>query len=141
MTQVDFYILSQPQQRALFTCRLAEKIYRLGRRVYIHTANAEQAQALDELMWTFSSGSFVPHECVADESLAQSPVVIGYREHAPPADVFINTTDELPAHYKNYTRVAEVVDGADAAKSKARDRFKIYRERGEQLETHQIDQA
>lgn len=139
MTQVDFYILSQPQQRALFTCRLAEKIYRLGSSVYIHTANAEQAQALDELMWTFSSGSFVPHECAEDNAAAQSPVVIGYRGSAPAADVFINATDELPAHYKNYPRVAEVVDGADTAKSKARDRFRMYRERGEQLETHQIE--
>lgn len=141
MTQVDFYILSQPEQRALFTCRLAEKIYRLGHRAYIHTADAEQARALDELMWTFSSGSFVPHECVADDAdaVAQSPVVIGYRDHAPPADVLINTTDEMPTHYKNYARVAEVVDGADTAKSKGRERFRIYRERGEQLETHSID--
>ena len=140
MTQVDFYILSQPQQRALFACRLAEKIYRLGHRVYIHTANAEQAQALDELLWTFSSGSFVPHECAEDNVATQSPVVIGFRDTSTvTADVLINTTDEFPASYKNFARVAEVVDGADAAKAKGRDRFRMYRERGEQLESHPID--
>lgn len=139
MTQVDFYILSQPQQRALFTCRLAEKIYRLGHRAYIHTASADQAQALDQLMWTFSQGSFVPHECAADDIVAQSPIVIGYRDHALAADVFINTTDEMPTQYKTFTRVAEIVDGTDIAKAKGRERFRIYREHGEQLETHPID--
>lgn len=140
MTQVDFYILQQPQQRALFTCRLAEKIYRLGSSVYIQTADAEQAQALDELMWTFSSGSFIPHECAASDTPAQSPIVIGFRDDPQmTADVLINTSDELPAAYKNFARVAEVVDGTDTAKAKGRDRFRLYRERGEQLETHPIN--
>ena len=140
MTQVDFYILAQMQQRALFACRLAEKIYRLGKRVYIHTADERHSQMLDDLLWTFQSGSFVPHECYQDHSAAQSPVLIGH--HAQPladADVLINISDELPMFYSRFARVAEIVDGEEAVKLKGRDRFRVYREQGCTMLSHPID--
>ncbi len=140
LTQVDFYILAQAQQRALFTCRLAEKIYRLGKRIYIHTANEQYSQTLDELLWTFQSGSFVPHERYRDDSPAQSPVVIGHHAQAhADADVLINISDELPIFYTRFARVTEIVDGEEAVKLKARDRFRRYRESGCTMQTHQID--
>ena len=39
MTRIDFYIVqhSEPSSRERFACRLAEKAYRLGHRIYIHT--------------------------------------------------------------------------------------------------------
>lgn len=147
--QIDFYILSTPQQRSLFTCRLAEKIYRLGQRAYIHTADAQQASGIDTLLWTFQSGSFVPHDYCADSALAAletsassaySPIVIGHSA-APPcnADVLINATDELAGFYSQFPRVAEIVDGAEQAKLKARDRFRFYRDGGHSVATHMID--
>ena len=140
MTQVDFYILVQAQQRGLFACRLAEKIYRLGKRVYIHTANEQHSRMLDDLLWTFQSGSFVPHECYQDQAASQSPVVIGH--HAQPvadADVLINMSDEFPMFYSCFARVAEVVDGEEVVKIKGRDRFRLYREQGCTMLTHSID--
>lgn len=138
--QVDFYILAQAQQRALFACRLAEKIYRLGKRVYIHTADEQHSHMLDDLLWTFQSGSFVPHERYQEREAAQSPVVIGH--HAQPngdADVLINISDELPIFYIRFARVAEIVDGEDTVKLKARDRFRLYREQGCTMLSHSID--
>lgn len=142
MTQVDFYILAQAQQRALFACRLAEKIYYLGKRVYIHVANEQQVRKLDDLLWTFQSGSFVPHECYQESHSAQSPVVIGSdTQPALDADVLINISDELPIFYAKFARVAEIVDDEDAVKLKARDRYRIYRECGCTMVSHPIDAA
>lgn len=142
MTQVDFYILAQAQQRALFACRLTEKIYYLGKRVYIHVANEQQVRKLDDLLWTFQSGSFVPHECYQESHSAQSPVVIGSdTQPALDADVLINISDELPIFYAKFARVAEIVDDEDAVKLKARDRYRIYRERGCTMVSHPIDAA
>ena len=140
MTQVDFYILAQAQQRALFACRLAEKIYRLGKRVYIHTADEQHSRTLDDLLWTFQSGSFVPHERYQDGNDVHSPVIIGHpAQPAADADVLINISDELPIFYARFARVAEIVDGEDAVKLKGRDRFRIYREQGCTMLTHTID--
>jgi len=142
MTQVDFYILAQVQQRALFACRLAEKIYRLGKRVYIHTADERHSRTLDDLLWTFQSGSFVPHELYQTDHAAQSPVIIGH--HAAPtatADVLINISDDMPIFYARFARVAEVVDGEEAVKLKGRERFRHYREQGCTMLSHPIDAA
>ena len=140
MIQVDFYILAQEQQRTLFACRLAEKIYRLGKRVYIHTSNEQHTRILDDLLWIFQSGSFVPHECYQDRTTPQSPVVIGH--HAQPVadvDVLINLSDEMPMFYSRFARVAEIVDGEEAVKIKGRDRFRLYREQGCTMLSHSID--
>lgn len=139
-TQVDFYILAQPGQRALFACRLAEKIYHLGKRVYIHTADEHHGQKLDNLLWTFQTGSFVPHEYYQAGKTAQSPVVIGHQEQPNVnADVLINISDEMPMFYTDMARVAEIIDGEEVVKLKGRDRFRRYRECGCTMLSHPID--
>ncbi len=138
--QVDFYILAQPGQRALFACRLAEKIYHLGKRVYIHTPGEHHSQQLDKLLWTFQSGSFVPHECYRDGDAVHSPVVIGHHEQPKlHVDVLINISDEMPMFYSSLARVAEIIDGEDAVKLKGRERFRVYREHGCTMLSHPID--
>ena len=80
MARVDFYILSQAGQhsRQTFACRLAEKAYNLKNSVHIHAASRGDAERLDELLWTFRDGSFVPHERVsASSGTPESPVTIG----------------------------------------------------------------
>ena len=79
MTEVDFYILNNDDalQRARFACRLADKAYKLGHRVYIHTESAQQTNQLDDLLWTFQQNSFVPH-CVFDGDDRHTPVQLGH---------------------------------------------------------------
>ncbi len=62
MTQVDFYILDEkaPRSRALFACRLTEKAFSLGHRVYVHAGTEGAARELDDLMWTFQSAASCP---------------------------------------------------------------------------------
>ena len=54
MTQVDFYLPGPAARDNRFglACRLADKAYRQGHRVYLHAASAEQARHLDRLLWT-----------------------------------------------------------------------------------------
>ncbi len=62
-TQVDFYLLGAADRRARLTtaCRLAEKACDQGLRVAVRTASPSETAELDELMWTYSDRSFVPH--------------------------------------------------------------------------------
>ena len=80
MTQVDFYVLKDDSalHRVQFACRLADKAYRLGHRVYIHTESAEQTRQLDDLLWTFQQNSFVPHCVYQDAGDTPPPVLLAH---------------------------------------------------------------
>ena len=82
-----FYLLDDPSGRArdLAVCRLAHKAFALGHRVFILTGDGAEAGRLDDLLWSFSAGSFVPHELHSESGRETvSPVVIGSLPLAPP---------------------------------------------------------
>ena len=145
MTRIDFYILENDSNgREQFACRVAEKAYRLGHGVYIHTADSQQASRLDTLLWTFKQGSFVPHGIEGESPDPDAPVLIGQNieldtsSHAKGREVLINLAQEIPLFFSAFKRVAEVVDQNSENKSKGRERFKFYRDRGYSMDTHQI---
>ena len=52
MTQVSFYTLGEEglDARILFACRLTDKAWKLGHRVFIQTQSTEQAKRLDDML-------------------------------------------------------------------------------------------
>ena len=142
MARVDFYILNQAGQhsRQSFACRLAEKAYRLENTVHIHVGSRGDAQRLNELLWTFRDGSFVPHHLLADGASAQpSPVTIGCDDdQIEPRDLLINLCDGIPVCAEAFPRVAELVTSDDDCKQLSRKRFTTYRDQGHTLETHNV---
>jgi DNA polymerase IIIc chi subunit len=62
--RVDFYVLKSAAEKPRWTiaCRLAEKAYLRDMRVVLLSESAADAQALDDLLWTFNDRSFVPHQ-------------------------------------------------------------------------------
>lgn len=144
MSRVDFYVLTNnvAEGKLRFTCRLVHKIYTLGKSAYIHAASEDQAQRLDDLMWTFDQSSFVPHRRHADRDKdePQAPIMIGHEAPSEirSADVLISLLESVPAYADRFDRVAELVDNDPQEKQSARERFRQYRERGFELETHQV---
>ena len=139
MTKVDFYILGAGSSEQM-ACRIAEKAYALGKRIYIHTATTQQARHMDELLWTFREGSFVPHESYQAGNDSESPIQIGCHE-SPETDceVLINLAPEVPLFFSRFSRVAELIDPSQDAKTQGRERFRFYRDRGYPLDTHDIN--
>ncbi len=146
MSQVDFYVLAASGElaRQQFACRLAEKAYRLENKVHIQVANSESARRLDELLWTFRDGSFVPHEILENanstaNAKTQSPVTIGC-DSAPhlSADLLINLGNTVPDTTVSFPRVAEVVTSDEDNKLQSRQRFAVYRDQGHTLKTHKL---
>ena len=142
MARIDFYILKQAgqQSRQSFACRLAEKAYRLDNTVHIHASSQSDAQRLDELLWTFRDGSFVPHHLVAKSGAdVDSPVTIGFDSSlAEPRDLLINLGDDIPSCAEAFPRVAELVTSDEECKLLSRKRFAEYRGQGHTLETHNV---
>ncbi len=143
--RVDFYVLKSAavKSRQLFACRLAEKAYLRDLSVVVLSGDPAQAAALDELMWTFSEKSFLPHELGGPQGrdtpapvhLAADLDVVGR------ADLLLNLSDRLPADLARFTRVAEILD-ADAERLRlGRERFKAYRDLKLPLETHHLEEG
>ncbi|MCU7936027.1 MAG: DNA polymerase III subunit chi [Candidatus Thiodiazotropha sp. (ex Dulcina madagascariensis)] len=141
MTQVDFYILEQqaPGNRYTLACRLSEKIYHQGRRIFIHTGSEEVSRHMDRLLWTFRQGSFIPHGMADDCDPSVTPVVIGHQgESGEEKDVLINLDSEVPGFFSRFERVAEVIDKEPQVIQAGRERFRFYRDRGYPLNKHDI---
>jgi len=139
MTQVDFYIVpgDSPQDRLRFACRLTDKAYRLGNRVFIHTESAEQTRLLDDLLWTFQQNSFVPHGLYQDT--ADAPVLLAHdAEPDASSQVLINLAAEVPLFFSRFERVAELVNEDPETRRAGRNRYGFYKERGYPLRTHEI---
>lgn len=135
MTRISFYLLAAATERERFACQLAEKAHHQGQRSYLHCADTAQAQALDDLLWTFRQGSFLPHTLAADEA-ANVAVHVGTEPAAAHGSVMINLAAEVPPCFSRFERVLELVHPND--KQAARSRYKFYKDRGYALETHDL---
>jgi len=141
MTRIDFYILEQVETegRERFACRLVEKAYQQGRRVYVNTMGETQARRMDELLWTFRAGSFIPHTCIEVEDDPESRVHIGFgTDPLQHDDVLVNLAEDVPLFFSRFRRVAEVVDPDPKVRETARERFRFFRDRGYDLKSHNI---
>ena len=139
-TRVSFYLLESADARArlLFACRLAEKAWHLGNRVHARTPDAEASRELDELLWTFRQGSFVPHAVLPVTEEDIPPVTIGDGTDAPAADLLINLAGDAPADCANWPRIAEIIDATAEGRERGRQRFRAYRQLGLDPETHTV---
>lgn len=144
MTQIDFYVMkeSAPGNRFTLACRLAEKAYKQQRRVFVYTGSQEESIHMDRLLWTFRQGSFIPHGMIHQADASVTPVLIGHdgdpgEEH----DVLINLSKQIPPFFSRFERLAEPLDQTPEDLAAGRSRFRYYRERGYDLQHHEVDNA
>ncbi|BAW80456.1 DNA polymerase III chi subunit HolC [Candidatus Nitrosoglobus terrae] len=139
MIRVDFYLLTG-QACEYFACRLTEKAYNLGQKIYIQTEDQRQAQVINDLLWTFRQGSFIPHSLVGTQEIIQPPVLIGYEyKFEIEMNLLINLSSKIPEFCSNFQRVVEIVDQNEHKRQLGREHYRYYRNQGYLLETHQIE--
>ncbi len=140
MSKVNFYLLKQGQasEQYVFACRLCEKILSQNLKAYIHTDTEEQAQYLDDLLWSYRPESFLPH-CVIDTDVDEDvKLIIGYAEkYQKNFDVLINLSQDIPAFHTEFSRIVEIIPAEENAKALGRLRWKKYKDSGLELETHE----
>jgi len=137
MTRIDFYQIENTEPPLVFTCRLIDKVYRLGHRIYVHTSSEQESEALDDLLWSFREDRFIPHSLQKIEESA--PIKIGHNhEPSEHQEVLVNLSGEVPDFFSRFDRVAEVVPLEDERRESARQNFRFYKERGYPLEYHKM---
>ena len=138
--RVDFYVLpsAAPKQRWTFACRLTEKAYLRDLRIVVQSDSLADAQALDDLLWTFNDRSFIPHQ-LWDERAPDTAAKVHLTAAcgaSPAADLLVNLAARLPDQWQRYARIAEIIDADEERRRLGRERFKAYRDLKIPLETH-----
>jgi len=144
MTKIDFYLVSASGQanREAMACKLINKVYLLQHQIYIHVDSQQDAARLDDVLWTFTPGSFIPHTIFQPGKDNSEPVLIGFGDQTPPThDVLLNLSADVPLFFSQFERVAEVVGAEEDSRALARTRFKFYKDRGYELATHELGSA
>jgi DNA polymerase-3 subunit chi len=138
MTEISFYF-NAPDK--LGTARsLALKAYAAKKRLLIFSTDAAVLGMLDTLLWTTPSTGFLPH-CRAGERHAEhTPIVLGHDAEATPHhEILMNLDHERPATFSRFDRLIEIVSRDDAEdRSRARERFRFYRDRGYEIRQHDL---
>lgn len=139
--RVDFYVLegTAAAARLKVACRLAEKAYLAAQRALLWHTDRAELETLDDLLWTFADGSFVPHEWLTSNGSGEAPVLLS--AGPPPAEAFdfvVNLAAAAPPLLHLTRRVAEIIDGDEERRRAGRARFKAYRELGIEPATHTL---
>ena len=145
--RVDFYLSEEAGEpaRLRLACRIAEKAYLSKQKVVCYSDDPALLPRFDELLWTFGDGSFVPHDTVTQEGAAcEAPVALTIGPL--PADPFvsaegsvlINLGTQVPPFFDKFARVAEFLDARPEVRGAGRERFKFYRGKALEPQTHNV---
>lgn len=137
----DFYILSATNmdQVHLFACKLIEKAFHKGHKIFVYCETEHEAHTLDELLWSFEPKSFIPHHLQGEGPNAPPPVQIGFGEHASGFnDICINLSQKIPAFIQQFQRVFEIVPQIEEQKQIKRQHFRYYKEQHYTVQSHTI---
>ncbi len=131
---VIFYLLNATSryERYVYACKVLEKAYRQGYCCYVKTESVEQTQKLDELLWTFRSTSFLPHDCYDVQTLPHPMNKILLGIHEPPEmwqTLIINFAPNCPMQTSKTERVIEILENNPTVRESGRARFAHYHQR------------
>lgn len=147
MKTATFYIIeeSAPQnseqsllEYALF---LARHFAKQDAKVYLHAQNKQQAEQLDEICFAQSLDEFIPHNLVGEGPRFGCPLEIGYLNEKSPIrphytrNLVINLANSTTNFAESFAQVVDFVPSEKKAKQDARERYKIYRNNGFQMQT------
>ncbi len=137
MTRIDFYQITQSQHSAEgLVCKLCHKAYQHQQHVLLLTANQQQSDHFDQLLWTSSDDSFLPHDQAEQPGLL-TPILINHQaDPRGERQVLINLSEEIPLFFAQFERVIELV--TEDNKPQARAHYSYYKERGYQLNHHNL---
>ncbi|GAB3730776.1 DNA polymerase III subunit chi [Silanimonas algicola] len=139
--RADFYLIDKPrfrEQPLLLVCELAKRCHGTGKPTLVLCATAQQAEELDDLLWSFEEDSFIEHQIAGlDEDEDDVPVlVVPPGIEAPMRAMVINLRAETVP--EGFERVLEVVPADPSAREPLRARWKQYQARGLALNKHDM---
>lgn len=116
MATTLFFVETSGAEKRKVLCQWVERFYEEGLRIVVVTDSSQAAQHLDQMLWSFSQSSFIPHRIVArtpaegviepviivpnaltvpgyEVAVADSPVTLHYLQPFTTAVHFVLTDD------------------------------------------------
>jgi DNA polymerase-3 subunit chi len=141
MTEVSFHF-NAPDKLA-YACRLLRKGHMKSARMVV-MVDPDQLGALDAALWQVSTHDFLPH-CTDQDPVhvrVHSPIqLVGGSLLNPEAralDVLVNLRQEMPLEFLSFAKVIEVVTQEEHDRQQARERWKLYRQKGIEPQRHDL---
>lgn len=139
MTQIYFY--SGSNDKLQTACRLCAKAVKQNMKVMVYTPDAAVLARFNELLWTFSPTSFIPHCTIRDDSrlIDVTPVILS--DQIPldrHYDVLLNLHQQPPA-FDQFQRIIEIAGISHEDKQAARERYRFYKDAGYEIQHFNLD--
>lgn len=142
MPPVTFYHLgsSQLDRRLHFACRLTAKAFHdPAARIWLRCP-AAQLPLLEDWLWTFDDGSFLPHQHAIAPAEPFVRIFLGEQlspEEKKKSPIIINLISNLP-ELTIASRILEILLSDDQQLAAGRERYRAYQAAGCALEYHQL---
>jgi DNA polymerase-3 subunit chi len=137
MTTIDFYF--NAEDRMQVACRIAGKAVSQKKRLLIYAPEAELAQRVDRMLWTWPAIGFVPHCASGDQLAGETPVLISTDADTDSScELLLNLSSACPPHFERFERLLEIVSLDDEDRKAGRERYKYYRDRGYAIQSHDL---
>lgn len=134
MEKVNFLTAGQSEESALiFTCDLVGKLYLNSLKkdhvelINLRCFDANQAHAIDKLLWQIPENLFIPHKLINDKKSKECKVEISYpgTRAIKNYDFLINLNPQLPSNYRDFRETYQIVIKDDSSlQEKARISYK-----------------
>lgn len=140
MTRIDFYSNAEPKLQV--ACQLVAKAAQQRLRVVVYAPDEGIARGFDKLLWTYQAIGFVPH-CMAHHALSsETPILIACEDtEMAQYHVILNLHGDSPPSFSRFERLVELVGTDDDDRRLARDRFRFYRDRGYEINHHDLSKS
>lgn len=139
--RIDFYLLTEDKPEAAWqvACRLLEKAYVKGHRVFVLCETQADAETMDEWLWTFKDDSFIPHNLQGEGPEPPPPIQIGHGEEPRGFnDILLNLSYRIPSYFSRFKRVMELVLAEETARERSRQHYRYYKKEQCVIHTHNI---
>ncbi|MBA4118924.1 MAG: DNA polymerase III subunit chi [Candidatus Puniceispirillum sp.] len=132
--EVRFYHLEKtPLEKGC--AKLLERVLDSGERAVLHMGDPERLAHLNTVLWTYASAAFLPHGTSKEGSPDKQPIWLTTDFDNPNgASVILLCDGQVLPEGTSFTRCLDLFDASDdSARMEARDRWRVYKERGYHL--------
>ncbi|WP_114765901.1 DNA polymerase III subunit chi [Vibrio rhodolitus] len=147
MQTATFYIVKTDSPQATtagfadYVLFLSQHFARQGAKVYLNCQDKSHAEAMAELFWQVDADKFIAHNLVGEGPRYATNIEIGHQRVRPSwnRQLVINLAENETTFANKFAQVVDFVPCEEKAKQLARERYKIYRQAGYQLQTIEIE--
>ena len=149
MANATFYIIHPDSPQAsvdgfeAYIVFLVRHFVKQGAKIYINCHDKAHAEQLAECFWQVIPSEYMAHNLVGEGPKYATNIEIGHQLVKPSwnRQLVINLAESNTTFANKFTEVVDFVPCEEKAKQLARERYKIYRQAGFQLQTIEIEHS